>query len=515
MKDTRTHIFVFAILALAVMACSKGSTVDSPLKQPEPDKPAVGASLPNISFGKVSTKGLMNSGDLLTDGNKIKVYDLLSNFTGTVNGLAWDGSSPYIEDEVIYNGSDIWKYVSNSIYPWTATGVHKFFGYLSYDAIIGKDVTDLFSSSPSYSGTNPTLTVPTVSFTTASTQFDFIYSDLVQRYATDKNYNVVPLYFKHLFTALSVQVVNSSDVAVKVNNVYFEDLKNSNSATITFNSPSSSVSYGTVGIDGTFFPSMTSQTLQTDESYDVLKQVHSTGTNPLEKSFYLLWPLGVNDISPTNFLNAGADPDDPEDDVYESEDSLIVVNYQVKTGPGADDWSDPRTTRMKIPDIAWEAGKKNHFTIHFTDKIIQLTCEVFPWEYNEYDIDYSEGSVVCPVGLKFDASTCTVDDDNHIVTVRAGENPVATFKIVAPVGGSWTVGLSGDTQYFTIDPYTGSINPTVAGGLVTLTVHPNLSLSRPTDKSVSLSFSVTKGTRVVDANDEINRDHWTIVLPAN
>ncbi|MBR6465960.1 MAG: fimbrillin family protein [Bacteroidales bacterium] len=504
MKYIRTHILMFAMLAIAAVSCSKGSTVDTPITQPDPDKPAVEASLPNISFGKVSTKGLMNDADLKHNGNKIKVYDLLSSFTGTITG--WDGVSPYIADEVIYDGSDIWKYVSNGVYPWTSTGVHKFFGYLSYDAIEGKNITDLFTPTLTTSGANPTLTVPSISFTSSSTQFDFIYSDVVQRYATDKNYQVVPLFFKHLFTALSVQVENTSEVPVRVNNIYFENLKNTNSATVTFDSPTSRVTYGTVTNSGSFFPAMTSQELNKDQSYDALTKQRM----PSEKTFFLLWPLSAADISPTN---GETDPDRiAAGSQYLATDSLIVVNYQLYVGG---EWKPARTARMKIPDIAWEAGKKNHFNIQFTDKIIQLTCEVLPWDYNEYDVDYSEGSVVCPQGLKFDASTCSINDATKVVTVTSGQSPKATFTIVAPVGGTWRVGITGDTQYFTVEPNTGSINPTVSGGLVTLTIVPNLSLSRPTDKSIHLSFSVTKGTREISANDEINRDDWEIVLPAN
>jgi hypothetical protein len=169
---------------------------------------------------------------------------------------------------------------------------------------------------------------------------------------------------------------------------------------------------------------------------------------------------------------------------------------------------------MKLPKMAWEAGKKVHFTIQFSDKMIQLTTKVLPWDYNEYDVDYAEGTLVVPTGLKFDPSTCSIID--NVATVVSGKNPVGTFTIMAPVGGEWFVGLSGDTEYFTISPTSGTIDPNnTASGRVTLTVTPNLGLARPTDKQVKLRFTVIANGREIDAQSEINRDDWIILLPKN
>lgn len=481
--------------------------MDIPVNQPDPKDPVAEATLPNISFGKAATKAMMSSGDLLTSGNKIKVYDLLSSFSGTISG--WDGSSPYIADEIVYNGTEIWKYASNGVYPWTSTGTHRFFGYLSHDAIDNKDVTALFTPSLTTTATSASLSVPEIAFNTSTTQFDFIYSDMVTRNAADKNYQVVPLSFKHLFTALSVQVENTSDVKVRVNSITFENLKNKNNAKITFGDPSDVVYGTTPSASGSFFPAMPSELpeLERNEKYDAL----TTQKNPIERTFFMLWPLTAEQVSPST---PETDPDRIADGCeYKATDSLILVNYQMYVEEGGVwKWTDARTTRMKIPEIAWEAGKKNHFTIQFTDKIIQLTCSVLPWEFSQYDVDYSEGSVVVPAQLKYDASTCNIDDVTKTVTYN-GRSIKATFTIMAPVGGIWTVGMKGDTQFFSITPSSGVINPDVDGGKVTLTITPNLTLPRTSDKTIKLSFSVTKGGREVDANDEINRDNYTVLLP--
>lgn len=491
----------FAVLLLSaglLVSCSKGSGIDEPVvPQPqEPETPT--AKLPNITFGKPATKAMLNDADLKEVGSKIQVYDLLTGYTGTtIEG--WNpATDPYINEEIIYNGVEVWKYASDGIYPWTANGTHTFFGYLTYDK-----KSDLpIPVTPTLSGN--TLSVPAITFTPASTQFDFLYSDAVVRNAAEKNYSVVPLVLKHLFTALSVEVESKTDTKVRLHSIDFEGLKNKNSATITFAAPSV-VALGTPSVSGSFFPTMSTYVeLEEDDSYDALTQQK----NPSSRTFFLLWPQSIDDVAPTNLETDPARIADGY--THLSTDSLIVINYEMEV---AGTW-ESHSTRIKLPKMAWEAGKKTHFIIQFSDKLIQLTTKVLPWDYNEYDVDYSEGTVVVPTGLKFDASTCSVS--GNVATVVSGKNPVGTFTIMAPVGGTWMVGMTGDTEYFTISPTSGTIDPHGSeSGRVTLTVTPNLGLARPTDKQIRLKFTVTANGREIDAQSEINRDDWIILLPKN
>ena len=98
-----------------------------------------------------------------------------------------------------------------------------------------------------------------------------------------------------------------------------------------------------------------------------------------------------------------------------------------------------------------------------------------------------------------------------------GGNPVTgTFKIVNPTGAVWSIEPVGDVEYFTISPSQGAIdseNPDYEFQVI-----PNLdpSLDRSTDKKLKFRFYVTftDGT-IHDANTEINRDDWTVILPKN
>lgn len=504
MKDMRIYNFLAVLLLSAGLwvSCSKSSGIEEPIVPQEPETPT--AKLPNITFGNPGTKAMLNDADLKENGSKIQVYDLLSGYTGTtIEG--WNpADEPYIDEEIIYNGNTVWEYASNGIYPWTVNGIHKFFGYLTYDKKSDLKVTDLVGTGQlTLNGT--TLTVPSITFNTTAKQFDFLYSDLVQRNAADKDYSVVPLTLKHLFTAISVEVESKTDTKVKLKNIYFEGLKNKKSATISFASPST-VSFGTSSADGLFFPEMTGDGVDLEEDDVYNPFTGQKNPNPYTRTYFMLWPQSIDDIAPTNL--------DTEHDGFThlSSDSLIVVSYDLEVDGN---W-EHHDTRIKFPKQAWEAGKKYHFTIQFSDKLILLTTKVIPWDYNEYDIDYSEGSVVVPTGLKFDQSTCNINNDTKVVTVVSGKNPIGTFTIMAPVGGIWKVGMTGDTEYFTITPSSGTIDPQrTEGGRVTLTVTPNLSLERPTDKQIKLKFTVTASERDIDAQSEINRDDWTILLPKN
>ena len=121
MRRSLTYLFV---VALAVVSCHREKT-------PEVDYGQIAFSAEDVTM----TKAMMNDAALKTNGNKLKVYDELQDFTGTVSWM--DANNPYyINDEIVYAGQPIWNYVSGRSYPWTSDGTHKFFSWLSYDSTL-------------------------------------------------------------------------------------------------------------------------------------------------------------------------------------------------------------------------------------------------------------------------------------------------------------------------------------------------------------------------------------------
>ena len=106
---------LFAVLFLSaglLVSCSKSSGIDEPaVPQPqEPETPT--ATLPNITFGKPSTKVMLNDADLKVAGSKIHVYDYLSDYTGTVIEGFDPDTDPYIDEEIIYNKRGLGYFVT-------------------------------------------------------------------------------------------------------------------------------------------------------------------------------------------------------------------------------------------------------------------------------------------------------------------------------------------------------------------------------------------------------------------
>lgn len=483
MKDMRIYNYFAALLLSAslLVSCSKGTGIEETVA-PQPQEPeAETIKLPNITFGKPGTKAMLNDVDLKTNGSKIKVFDILSGYSGlSVEG--WNPADPYIDDEVVYDGVEVWKYATNGVYPWTANGTHEFFGYLTYDKKSELNVTDLVT--PTLSG--KTLTVPAITFTTDSKQFDFLYSDLVSRDASRKDYSVVPLNFKHLFTALGIQVKNTSSVPVKVTGVKFNNLKNKNNASIAYASPSV-VTLGTSEVSGSFLPSFEAFELTKDKTYDLLKKV----ANPEANSYFMLWPLTASDV--------------------ESIEIEVDYSYYIE-----EVWEAQPTFKRHLSNLAWEPGKRNNYTLIFSDKRIDLTSIVLPWDYNEYDVDFADGSITGTEHLKFeDHPSSHVSVEGHTYTILDGDALRGTFKIQSPIGGTWLVGMKGDTEYFTITPTSGNIDKDVNNGYVSITVIPNTSLPRTEDKKIHFTFTVISSGRDINADSELNYDDIVVVLPRN
>ena len=177
----------------------------------------------SFSASGADTRALINRADLLTDGSKVKVHDDLFGFTGKLDGVQKNAGdvTAYIDDAIVY-GNGGWSYeTTDAYYPWTKTGTHKFFGWLTYDAKSNLKLTDLVPSSPELKG--DTLKVPSVSMTPDKSQFDFLYSESIFRDAAKDDRGAINLHLKHLFTAVGFKFVNrSSSDQISIKSVVFK-----------------------------------------------------------------------------------------------------------------------------------------------------------------------------------------------------------------------------------------------------------------------------------------------------
>ena len=202
------------------------------------------------AISAIPTKTLLNDASLKSPGSRLHVMDVLSGFTGTAS---WYANDLYINDEVEYEaGNPIWQYTSGRIYPWTTDGVHRFFGWLSFDinypslnALRPEDVgmtADYFFNTTlanNFSAANATLTIPALEMradTTITPQYDFMYASTSNYIMPHTDNLPVRLQMQHLFSAISLRLLSETPEPVLIHDVTVIGLKNKKSAVINFDS---------------------------------------------------------------------------------------------------------------------------------------------------------------------------------------------------------------------------------------------------------------------------------------
>lgn len=524
----------------------------------ETDDPGVPAeTAEGIAFAPdvVSTKGLLNAGDINRTGTKIKVYDYLSGFDGEIEGntITPGQTLQYFTNQITFDATESkWPYCDPATtYPWTKSGNHAFFGWLTEDQHPGYlspfKATNIFGNGqPTFNETTRVLTVPTTVLTTSTEQFDFSYSDVVAVDAATRVVgSAVPLRLKHFFGAIGITITNNSKNDVKVYSVQLKNFPNRANATIDFSSNASATvdaTYYELRSTGTYdyWPNKITNPLTLynindsngGKVYDVSNSaLVAEGGVP---NYFLAWPMSYRYLEPTV-----ESVDDEGVVTYTAASPLIEVKYGdlSSTADNASTFTY-RFPKVNDPDAtqAIIAGKKYSLDLSFADHQIIVSFNQLPWTFEEYPMAY-EGDAISTTQLKFTEGTyvsapkyTTADGIRHDViqlspSSTAGEYIAkGTFKAYTPVNGVLTVGVSGNTEDFIVSldsglsptgPGRGSesiaIEPHRDGGQITLTVRPSSTSS--SGSRIFLHFAVRNNGRDASADTEINRDNYMITIP--
>lgn len=460
------------------------------------------SSLKNGTFNPTGTKALLDETTFKTPGNRIQIYDFVTSGGATTKhvddkiGPELDSNSP------LHTSGYTWPFV-NGPHQW-CPGEHKFFGWLAKDANMTASNTPetFFGSGFTFDEATHVLTIPQVTFTKDTPQFDFMYSDVN---VTEPTNAAVALKFYHLFTAVSIGVENSTSSFIDIEDFRIEGIPCKRSATIGFNGSDAAGTYQanvtySEWADGVTFTRGLDSGISVPYTVSPKNLRSNIFNGSTTQQFMMLWPVEATHLHSTDKTTTN------EGVVTYPTTWKMYIKYK------ADNQTYEK--RINFPNTSWEAGKKYHLTIVFADKMVELRTEVKPWEYEDQTIDYTNEGVSMSAGgtLSWDRTVSSVDDDAKMVSIVNAQPAKAMFTIQTPVGGSWIVSLTGDVNAFEVSPATGIIDSQTA------TIHVRPLVSSPTrDYKVQLKFTVRRSDgRMIAADNMIQGGGiYTVVLPRN
>lgn len=478
-----------------------------------------------------ASKAFLNKGDLEVNGMKVKVYDFLSGYNGTILGHENGEEFCYFNDSVVYDDTQTWKwpFVSAS-HNWTRTGVHKFFGWLEEDPSNSSLKSSTFFSTYTFDEGSQYLDLAK-DLTISSPQYDFLYSEVNDVEAANRSSSIVPLQMKHLFGAFAFTVRNESSSDITIHSITVPDFPVRGNARIDYSGGAVSIparikANDPVAVSGTpYFTNAFNNTVLPKKVENVASTEYNIFTaQPVNGNNYdyrLVWPVTLESIAPLTSFPEDQRVDENEDREYYATDSLIILNYSIGGHPATTRVKFPRMTNIEGDPMAFSAGKKTKLMLQFLDKQIKLQFQVLPWDFEEIPMSF-EIDAVNATALKFidgtysDAGKVYEQGDSgpktQQIAILNGKTIEGSFNIYTPVGAHIQIGVSGDTDYFTVTPSATTVNPEHDGGRIILKIIPNTSKTRTRDVKIKLHFSVIRNGREMDADTEINRDNYTIIM---
>ena len=203
MKTDMKHIHTLAaavFMAAALSSCAKMRV------ETEDVRPAGTPIRMAVSSEGAQTKALFGASSFSAEGNVLQIWDVY--FNSVVAPQA------YIEGtNVVSTGTGaVWPFKEGDAvkhYYWTKTGTHRFYGVLVKDNSGSAPLTP--TTGWGFDAAHKVYSVPTTTLTLTSPQFDFVYSNVIERNLDNgAPTTAVPLKFNHLFSAFGFTFENDS-----------------------------------------------------------------------------------------------------------------------------------------------------------------------------------------------------------------------------------------------------------------------------------------------------------------
>lgn len=207
MKTDMKHINSLAaavFLAAALSSCAKMRV------ETEEIRPAGTPIRMAVSSEGTQTKALFDATSFAAKGNVLQIWDVYfnsvvapqayiegTNVVSTGTGAVW----PFKDGDAVSS--------PDKHYYWTKTGTHRFYGVLVKDNSGSAPLTP--TTGWGFDAAHKVYSVPTTTLTLTSPQFDFVYSNVIERNLDNgAPTTAVPLKFNHLFSAFGFTFENDS-----------------------------------------------------------------------------------------------------------------------------------------------------------------------------------------------------------------------------------------------------------------------------------------------------------------
>jgi hypothetical protein len=319
----------------------------------------------------------------------------------------------------------------------------------------------------------------------------------------------VDLPLEHLFSAIGLTINNTSGNRVLLKSVVLKGMKNRRSARIDF---TGSTPYVTTADISSTDVILYASSNPLGDSYDNRDYVLPLSE---EKPFLLMWPQTFVDLEGAQLLVE-----------YNIQDALGVISDDLSAT--LDLSSQPV---FRTSSTGMDAGTRYSFLLQFKKSTLDLYTRALPWEYEEYDWDYSEHSISARGGMFKDGVLAFYRGSGNDLTEPTSEewaaksmrfttrNEVMTgrFYIEAPTSGVWqitTYPLSA-AQYFIVSPTSGEIDANTDNGKAEFTVRVNPEMAPIATQTLYFNVSLFFNGEWHDANSEFNRKNIKLVLDAN
>lgn len=277
----------------------------------------------------------------------------------------------------------------------------------------------------------------------------------------------------------------------------------------------------------------------TEEEYSIQKVVLDGNQIPVEE---YVFSSGKSRIVPDNYVSGSMTTPWPDGTALASCDAPEIYSYAGQDGPSYENLITDGISRGRLTDLGTfylrESDKALTGTVYYTitkkgqngdpdiveektlpfsmaapgdfarnhtwtvygyfisNRTLQLAVSVLPWDKNNYTIEFSTASL--QVTQKFtvedgSATIVTTDvKDHYNVFLDPQKAARGYLYVITPQGGKLEIikeGAASDLDAFTVTPQEATINPSLNGGRIDITIDRNRAYEGSTSgKTITLTF---------------------------